>query len=219
MSEMQTVPSTLQFPWRISIVIDAHVNLAESMLQETSHRRPLSGGKVLAVSYLLISFGLAFLLSSGMHHFRTLDPAINLALGTMQTTQARTAMRAWQFPARVRQFMQPAITRATPRLEFSSFDQLEQFMDTSYEGNKHEIIKPDIPPELDDPSFDFKKMMLLTQILPFGLNQVYLKASQVHGQGVFASRNISAGEVVTFYPADIVVYGFTDQSIAYDLFQ
>ena len=51
---------------------------------------------------------------------------------------------------------------------------------------------------------NFKRMHTLSTMFPHGLNKVELKKSSVHGNGVFAKQNISEGELITFYPADIV---------------
>jgi SET domain-containing protein len=40
----------------------------------------------------------------------------------------------------------------------------------------------------------------------FELNKVELKKSKIHGYGVFATKNISKDELITFYPGDIVLY-------------
>ena len=51
---------------------------------------------------------------------------------------------------------------------------------------------------------NFKRMQILSIMFPHGLDKVELKNSSVHGNGVFAKQNISEGELITFYPADIV---------------
>lgn len=97
-------------------------------------------------------------------------------------------------------------------LDLLQLDDLEQSLIKLYEEQRHEInqlhARMDVnrPSEFSDQATDFAKMKHLTTIMPLGLNRVYLNSSHVHGQGVFASCNISAGEVVTFYPADIVTY-------------
>ena len=47
-------------------------------------------------------------------------------------------------------------------------------------------------------------MKTLSMMLPHGLNKVELNKSSIHGYGVFAKQNISEGELINFYPADIV---------------
>ena len=41
--------------------------------------------------------------------------------------------------------------------------------------------------------------------LPIKVNSVECKPSRTHGKGVFATRNIRRGEVITFYPADVIM--------------
>jgi SET domain-containing protein len=53
---------------------------------------------------------------------------------------------------------------------------------------------------------DYSKMENLSNNLPFELNKVELKKSNTHGIGVFAKQNILCGELITFYPGDIVEY-------------
>lgn len=40
---------------------------------------------------------------------------------------------------------------------------------------------------------------------PVRLDNVYLKESKIHGRGVFAKRDIEKFEVITYYPADLVI--------------
>jgi hypothetical protein len=53
---------------------------------------------------------------------------------------------------------------------------------------------------------DYLKMENLSDNLPFELNKVEVKKSTIHGVGVFAKKNIFCGELITFYPGDIVEY-------------
>ena len=39
---------------------------------------------------------------------------------------------------------------------------------------------------------------------PFNLNQVRFSQSNIHGNEVFATKNIKKNEIITFYPADFV---------------
>lgn len=43
---------------------------------------------------------------------------------------------------------------------------------------------------------------LLNRRLPIPLNRVICRTSKIHGKGVFATRDISVGEIITFYPGD-----------------
>jgi hypothetical protein len=46
---------------------------------------------------------------------------------------------------------------------------------------------------------------LLYNRLPVMLDKVMIQPSRIHGNGVFATRDIAADEVVTMYPADYVL--------------
>ena len=52
---------------------------------------------------------------------------------------------------------------------------------------------------------DILKLKILSSIFQFELNKVELKKSKIHGYGVFATKNISKDELITFYPGDIVL--------------
>lgn len=58
------------------------------------------------------------------------------------------------------------------------------------EGRKHHV--------------DDQKMHLLSMIISFKLDLVTVKPSKIHGNGVFAKRDIQKGELLTFYPGDKV---------------
>ena len=53
---------------------------------------------------------------------------------------------------------------------------------------------------------DYLKFEYLTWTLPFNLNNVEVRKSKVHGLGVFAKKKILKGELITFYPGDILEY-------------
>jgi SET domain-containing protein len=53
---------------------------------------------------------------------------------------------------------------------------------------------------------DYLKMEYLSSNFEFNLNKVEVKESNIHGVGVFAKQNILSGELITFYPGDIVEY-------------
>jgi SET domain-containing protein len=62
-------------------------------------------------------------------------------------------------------------------------------------------------------TIDYNKIDLLREVISFGLSKVEVKPSSVHGRGVFATRNIKKGELITFYPADVVVFGSKDACV------
>ena len=55
-------------------------------------------------------------------------------------------------------------------------------------------------------SIDKFRLGIMTDIIPFNLNEVELKTSNITcgGRGVFAKHDIKCGDLITFYPADIV---------------
>jgi len=55
-------------------------------------------------------------------------------------------------------------------------------------------------------SVDTIRLNLLGEMFNYSIDAVELKKSNIHGRGVFASRNILIHEVITFYPADIARY-------------
>ena len=55
-------------------------------------------------------------------------------------------------------------------------------------------------------NMDHYKVKSLTDRLPFELNNVILKQSNIHGRGVFTNKNINKGDLITFYPGDILEY-------------
>lgn len=52
---------------------------------------------------------------------------------------------------------------------------------------------------------DAMRYALLRSKVPHELNKVEIRPSIVHGNGVFANRDITRGEIVTFYPCDIMI--------------
>ena len=80
-------------------------------------------------------------------------------------------------------------------IENSMYDRYKSSMElsTCLLNNKQYII-------------DKVKLENLNSILPFELNKVKLKKSNIHGYGVFAKRKIFKNELITFYPGDIVEY-------------
>jgi SET domain-containing protein len=55
-------------------------------------------------------------------------------------------------------------------------------------------------------NIDHLKMNMLTNRIPFELDNVLLKSSNTHGRGLFANKNINKGDLITFYPCDILEY-------------
>jgi SET domain-containing protein len=51
---------------------------------------------------------------------------------------------------------------------------------------------------------DYPRLHILSSTIQCNLANVYLKESEVHGQGCFANRDIKCGELITFYPGDII---------------
>jgi hypothetical protein len=58
---------------------------------------------------------------------------------------------------------------------------------------------------LDSKRFQDRMHILSTQF-QLKLNRVRVAPSAVHGQGVFAARDLAAGELLTFYPGHVVEY-------------
>lgn len=52
---------------------------------------------------------------------------------------------------------------------------------------------------------DLKISIILDRFIFPKVGKVYLGKSRIHGRGVFAAKDIKAGELLTFYPADVVV--------------
>ncbi len=52
----------------------------------------------------------------------------------------------------------------------------------------------------------YRKLSFLTSMIDFTLHSVIVKPSRIHGKGVFARRDIKSGELITFYPADLMEY-------------
>ena len=64
-------------------------------------------------------------------------------------------------------------------------------------------------PELQDPTkFNERRFHIIMTLFhkPPGLKKVYLKESSVHGLGVFAQKDLKAGELITIYPPHYVLY-------------
>jgi SET domain-containing protein len=82
-----------------------------------------------------------------------------------------------------------------------------------YKENVNELIANNIKDEilsvtkqLEHFHLSGKKEDLLKMKLGLNLNKVHVKESKIHGNGLFASKDIKSGEIITFYPGDILVY-------------
>jgi len=53
---------------------------------------------------------------------------------------------------------------------------------------------------------ELKKEELIKLKLGFEIDKVYISASKIHGNGLFTKKDIKAGEIITFYPGDILAY-------------
>ena len=82
--------------------------------------------------------------------------------------------------------------------------EINDFMHKSYKPNIIKIQNKDMDGKHH--YVDIAKFNSLTGIFPFELNNIYIEKSNVHGFGVFANRNISKGELITFYPGDVLEY-------------
>ena len=92
-------------------------------------------------------------------------------------------------------------------METSNINEIESFLYDIYiknYKNKLKISKCD----LNNKKYiiDYLKMNYLSSNLSFELNKVEIKESNTHGVGVFAKTNILKGDLITFYPGDIVKY-------------
>ena len=60
---------------------------------------------------------------------------------------------------------------------------------------------------IDGIKLDGAKLDILCYTIPFiQSSPVEVRPSPIHGNGVFATRNINAGEFLTFYPGDALIY-------------
>jgi len=60
--------------------------------------------------------------------------------------------------------------------------------------------------ETDYYQVELKKEELLKMKLGLDINKVYIKASNIHGNGLFANVNIKKGDIITLYPCDVLAY-------------
>ncbi len=83
---------------------------------------------------------------------------------------------------------------------------VENFLYSDYIKNyKKKLVKSKDPNGITR-TIDMLKIHYLTSILPFQLDKVYIKPSKIHGLGAFAKRDIRKGELITFYPGDILEF-------------
>lgn len=76
------------------------------------------------------------------------------------------------------------------------------------------LKKVNVPGTNDTVDIDNIRTDIMMEKLPLPpINKVYLKDSPIHGKGVFASKNIQKGEVVTFYGVDIVLLKLGERMI------
>lgn len=62
---------------------------------------------------------------------------------------------------------------------------------------------------------DIARMDILCDIMPINsliTAPVEVRPSSIHGNGVFATRNINVGEFITFYPGDVLLYEPEDKN-------
>jgi len=52
----------------------------------------------------------------------------------------------------------------------------------------------------------YRKERVLMSRLALPIDNSEIRPSNIHGNGLFATRNISKGEIVTLYPGDILLY-------------
>jgi SET domain-containing protein len=64
----------------------------------------------------------------------------------------------------------------------------------------------DLLKDLDYYQTELKKEELLQLKLGLELDNVYIGKSNIHGNGLFSKKEIKAGDIITFYPGDILVY-------------
>ena len=77
---------------------------------------------------------------------------------------------------------------------------------TYLENYKHKIEKTHNPKNKKIYNIDRLKIEYLTIILPFKLDKVELKKRKNQTFGVFTKQKILKGELITFYPGDILEY-------------
>jgi hypothetical protein len=91
---------------------------------------------------------------------------------------------------------------------------LDHFIDFLHE--KYIQLESLVKQRVGDENYNQCVMGLLaTQYEHNYLNSIKVKKSKIHGNGVFATKDIQEGEVITYYPADIILY-FKDGLIKHD---
>jgi SET domain-containing protein len=49
-----------------------------------------------------------------------------------------------------------------------------------------------------------RKEKIISTKIPITIDKSYVKKSKIHGNGLFAKVNINAGDIITFYPCDVL---------------
>lgn len=80
-----------------------------------------------------------------------------------------------------------------------------KMIDQAYKNNyKNHIIKDKSTLSKKEMNIDKLRIDLMTKSLFSDLDIVEVRKSEIHGNGVFAKRDIKINEIITFYPAHIL---------------
>lgn len=52
----------------------------------------------------------------------------------------------------------------------------------------------------------YRKEQMMSNKIPINIDKSYVKESKIHGNGLFAKVNIKEGEIITFYPCDVLAF-------------
>jgi hypothetical protein len=98
-------------------------------------------------------------------------------------------------------------TQDEAQVDWLNLNEIEKFMYDTYLLN-YKSKQLSSTCSLNNKKYIIDKLKLdnLSFILPFELNKVELKKSNIHGYGVFAKQQILKNELITFYPGDFVEY-------------
>ena len=84
---------------------------------------------------------------------------------------------------------------------------VEDFMYNTYVSTyKFKLKNSKCPLDNKKYTCDVMKLEFLSEILFVELDLVEIKPSTIHGNGVFAKKDIKKGDLITFYPGDVVEY-------------
>ena len=90
-----------------------------------------------------------------------------------------------------------------------SLDEVETYIHSVYLEN-YESYKEEIKCPVDGQTYlvDGAKLQCLNVIFKFDLDKCYIEKSKIEsaGNGLFAKKDISQGEIITFYPGDIASF-------------